>query len=108
MFNSSDNKNPNNRIEKWLEKHETTHPLIQEYLYGKSIDKTELVSSIFAIVLPLYQKNKEEKERLHRIIDPIEFAKEVGLPFEFTEYNVTPKIRDIISKHEKMCYEMSN
>lgn len=101
-----DAKNPNNMLEKWLEKNKTLHPLIQNCLDGKLIDFDDLVSSFFLTVLPIYAKNKQERNRLHNIADPIEFAKEVGLPFEFNEYNVTQEIKDAISKHETTCYEI--
>lgn len=100
-----DNKNPNNKIEKWIE-NKPLHPMVQDFLYGKAIEIEELIKSIFTIVLPIYQSDKEKREVLHHINDPIEFAKEVGLPFEFNEYNATNKIKTIINDYEKMCYEM--
>lgn len=104
-----DAKNPNNRIEKWIEKFgiDNMHPMIKEYIYGKGIRIEDLIKSIFEIVLPIYQNNKEERERLHYIADSIEFAKEVKLPFDFNEYNITSKIKNIIAEYEKMCYEMT-
>lgn len=111
LFDWWDGENSqNNTIKMFVEKHnleDKVHPLVKEYLYGKPIDNSELVSSFFSIVLPLYQNDKVERERLHHINDPIEFAKEAKLPFNFNSFNITPKILNIITKHEKMCYEMT-
>ena len=102
-----DAKNPDNRIEKWIDKDKTLHPLIHEFLYGKPIEIDKLIKSIFEIVLPLYQANKEQREQLHHINDPIEFARKVGLPFDFNDFNITPKIKNVIADYEKMCYGMT-
>lgn len=102
-----DAKNPNNRLEKWLEKDKKLHPLIHDYLYGKEIEIDKLIKSIFEIVLPIYKSDKDKRNKLHHITNPIEFAKEVGLPFEINEYNATNKIKSIISDYEKMVYEIA-
>ena len=99
-----------NTIQMFVEKQHlenSIHPIVKKYLYGKPINNTELVSSIFTTTLPIYRTNKGERERLHRITDPIEFARAIGLPFSFNDFNTTPKIKEIITKHEKMCYEMT-
>ena len=110
LFDDWDGNNPTNTLKHFIEKRnlqEKINPYVREYLYGKPIELDKVIETILTIVLPLYQKDIKEKERLHHIVDPIEFAKEVGLPFEFNEYNVTPKIKSIITNYEKMCYEMA-
>ena len=108
LLDGWDAKNPDNRIEKWIDRDKTIHPLIQEFLYGKPIKIEDLIKSIFEIVLPIYKTDKDKRNKLHYyIIDPIKFAKEVGLPFEFNEYNITNKIKNVIVDYEKMCYEMT-
>ena len=111
LFDWWDGENSdNNTIKMFVEKHhleDAIHPMVKEYLYGKPIYNAELVSSFFSVVLLLYQTNKEQREQLHQISDPIEFARKVGLPFEFNDFNITPKIKDIITKHERLCYEMT-
>lgn len=106
LLEAWDAKNPNNRIEKWTD-NKPLHPLVQNFLQGEPIEIEKLIKSIFDIVLPIYQIDKNKRDQLHCISDPIKFAKEVGLPFEFNEYNATNKIKSIISEYEKMCYEMS-
>lgn len=41
------------------------------------------------------------------LIDIMQFAIKVKLPFEFTEYNFTPKVQKIISDYEKLCYDIA-
>lgn len=104
-------ENPDDKIEDFIKRNgieDKLHPITQKYLYGEEIPLDELISSFFTIVLPLYQKDKDARKHYHNIGDPIEFAMQIGLPFKFNEYNVTPKIKKIIHDHERMCYEMSN
>lgn len=103
------NGNNENTIRDFIEKNRISdiHPLVKKYLYGSKIKEGELISQIFQIVLPLYQNDKVTREDLHNIEDPIDFAKTVGLPFDFNENNVTEEIKHIIKEHERMSYEMS-
>ncbi len=68
-----------------------------------------LIKSIFDIVLPTYQTDRKTRQELHNLalIDIMQFAIKVKLPFEFTEYNFTPKVQKIISDYEKLCYDIA-
>lgn len=110
LFHAWNCNNDENRLERWIndENKETINGFLKTYLFGQEIPIDKLIESIFEIVFPLYKKNKEAMERLHRITNPIQFAQEVGLPFNFNEFNTTAKVKEIISNYEKMCYNMAN
>ena len=108
-----DSLNTENQLKKWIKK-EDKDKLDDDLLscldwISTYISVDELIKSIFDIVLPLYQKDKNARTELHHIalINTIDFAKQVGLPFQFTEYNVTDKVNDIIKTYENMCYELA-
>lgn len=110
LYDFWDGANPNNLLEKWANKDSTIDKDLMEYLHiNTQIDAEELIKSIFNIVLPLYQSDSKACEELHNIAlnDAIQFAVQVGLPFEFTEYNSTAKVQRIISDYEKMCYNIA-
>ena len=113
MYYMWDGLNTENTLNKWV-KEEEKDRLDDDLLdclgwLEWSIPIEELIKSIFDIVLPLYQKDSRAREELHHIasFNPIDFAKQVGLPFEFTKYSATNKVKEIIRTYENMCFELS-
>ena len=110
LYNSWDEANAENPLMKWVDKKESIDKDLIEFLHGEeAISTDDLVQSLFDAIQPIYLNDFQECERLHNIVqyDPIQFAKEIKLPFNFTEFNVNNKIVGIIQAHERMYYEIA-
>lgn len=95
LFKYWDGNNPDNTLEKFVKNHQLQdkiHPLLKKYLYGETINTDFLIKEIFGKVLPLYQSDKEIREKLHRLVDsPMDFVKETNIDVKLTPYNMTKK-----------------
>ena len=110
LYNYWNDSNVQNPLEKWVDKKEGIDKDLIGFLHEEEvISMDDLVQSLFDAIQPIYLNDFQECERLHKIAqyDPIQFAKEIKLPFKFTEFNVNNKIIGIIQSHERMYYEIA-